>query len=247
MVEILKPDERLDLVPGTSYKIIQNRGKFSYGIDAILLSEFTRAKGVVVDLGTGTGIIPIRILARQRVKKIYGVEIQAEVAGMAKRSLEVNKIQDIEIINEDLKDLRSIFKKHTIDTITSNPPYMVAEGLINPDENFAISRHEIKCNIYDIAEIANYLLKPLGKIFLIHRPSRLVDIFHSLRINNIEPKRIRFIQPRLGAVPNLVLIEGVKDGRPELRLEENLIVYGDNGDYTSEIEEIYNRSCNNGR
>ena len=247
MIEILREDERLDLVPGTGYKIIQNRGKFSYGIDAIVLSEFARAKGVVVDLGTGTGIIPIRILARQRVEKIYGVEIQDEVANMARRSIEINGIKEIEIINKDLKDLRSVFKKDTVDTIVSNPPYMVEDGLLNPDENFAISRHEIKCNIYDIGEIANYLLRPLGKIFLIHRPNRLVDIFHSLRMNKIEPKRLRFIQPRIDSIPNLVLIEGVKGGRPDLRLEKSLVVYNDKGDYTKEIEEIYNRSCKDGR
>lgn len=237
----------MDLVPGTKFNIIQNTNKFAYGIDAILLSEFARAKGIVVDLGTGTGIIPIRILARQKIEKIYGIEIQETVAEMASRSLDINKIEKIEIINKDLKDLRELFPKHTVDTITSNPPYMVAEGLLNPDENFAISRHEIKCNIYDIASISNYLLKPLGKIFLIHRPSRLVDIFHALRTNKIEPKRIRFIKPRQGKLANLVLIEGVKDGRPELRFEKDLIVYNEDGSYSEEIEEIYNRSCKDGR
>lgn len=243
----LKECERIDAVPGTNFSIIQNTRKFAYGIDAILLSEFARARGVLVDLGTGTAIIPIRIRARQKLGQIYGVEIQEEVADMARRSLELNKIEDIEIISGDLKDLPQHFGKHTVDTITSNPPYMVEDGLLNPDESFAISRHEVKCNIFDIGEVAGYLLRPLGRIFLIHRPDRLVDIFHSLRSNGIEPKRIRFVEPRLGAVPNLVLIEGVKGGRPELRYEKTMRVYNEDGSYTDEIERIYNRSCKNDR
>ena len=243
----LKDEERIDLVPGTRYKIIQNTKRFSYGIDAVVLSEFTKAKGVVVDLGTGTGIIPIRILGRQRVKKIYGIEIQEEVANMAKRSLEINDIEDIAIVNEDLKNIDKIFTKHSVDVVVSNPPYMVSNGLLNEDENFAISRHEIKCDIYDISGVSNYLLRPLGKIFLIHRPSRLVDIFDAMRKNNIEPKRIQFIKPKEDSVPNLVLIEGVKGGKPELKYEKDLIVYNSDGSYTQEIEEIYNRSCLDGR
>lgn len=244
---MLKDGERIDYIPGTEFKIIQNTKRFSYGIDAVLLSEFARAKGLVIDFGTGTGIIPMRILARQKVEKIYGVEIQDEVADMAKRSLEINKIKDIEIVNEDLKNLDRIFGKHSIDVIVSNPPYMVEDGLLNTDENFAISRHEIKCNIFDIGKMAGYLLKPNGKIFLIHRPSRLVDIFVALRENKIEPKRIQYVKPKEDSVANLVLIEGVKNGRAELRHEKSLVVYNDDGSYTKEIEEIYNRSCENGR
>lgn len=238
---MMDKDIRIDEVPGTGYKILQNKKKFSYGIDAIILSNFTKAKGMVMDLGTGTAIIPIRIVDSPSIKKIYGVEIQKEVAHLAAESVKLNSLEDkIEIINMDLKDLAHKFPKASFDTVISNPPYMRAgAAIVNPEENFALSRHEIACNIEDIVSIANYLLKPLGKLYLVHRPDRLVDIIYTMRQYKIEPKYIRFIQAKIDKKPNLILIEGVKDGKSDLKFYDPLIVYNEDGSYRDEIYEIY--------
>ena len=238
---MLKEKERIDIVPGTNFKIIQNKERFSYGTDAIFLSNFAKGKGIVVDLGTGTGIIPLRIYGKDKVDIIYGVEIQNEVAEMANRSIELNKLEEnIKILNMDLKNLPDIFGKNTVDIVTSNPPYMKSGGaLVNHDENFAISRHEVACNLRDIIEVTEYLLKPLGKFYMVHRPDRLVDIIYLLREYKLEPKYIRFVQPKLNKKPNLILIEAVKGGKPDLKFYDPLIVYNDDGSYTEEITTIY--------
>lgn len=232
---------RIDIVPGTEYKILQNNTKFSYGIDAIILSNFAKPKGIVIDLGTGTGIIPIRMADAKGVEKIYGVEIQNDVAQLAMKSVGLNKLEDkIDILNMDLNNLKEIFSKSSVDTITSNPPYMKLGGaIVNPGENFAISRHEIKCSFEDIISISNYLLKPLGKIYLVHRPDRLVDIIYTMRQYNIEPKYIRFVQPKTSKKPNLLLIEGVKGAKADLKFYDPLIVYNEDGSYLDEIYKIY--------
>lgn len=232
---------RTDIVPGTNFKIIQDKSKFSYGIDAILLSDFAKPKGLVMDLGTGTGIIPIRMAGKIGFQKIYGVEIQEDVSKLAQKNIELNNLQDkIEILHMDLKNLSNIFKKASFDVIISNPPYMKSGGaIVNLDENFAISRHEITCNIEDIIRLSNYLLKPLGKLYLVHRPDRLVDIFYTMRKYDIEPKYIRFVQPKIHKKPNLVLIEGLKGGKADLKFYNPLIVYNEDGSYTQEIYEIY--------
>lgn len=234
-------DIRIDIVPGTDYQILQNRTKFSYGIDAIILSDFARPKGMVMDLGTGTGIIPIRIANNPMVKKIYGIEIQREVAELASKSVALNQLEEkIEILNMDLKNLKDIFSKSSFDTMISNPPYMKSGGaIINPEENFALSRHEITCNFEDIISISNYLLKPLGKIYLVHRPDRLVDIIYTMRQYKIEPKYIRFVQPKKDKKPNLILLEGVKGGKVDLKFYDPLIVYNEDGSYLDEIYKIY--------
>lgn len=238
---MIDKDIRIDIVPGTEYKIYQNKEKFSYGIDAIILSNFAKAKGIIVDLGTGTGIIPLRIVDNQNIEKIYGVEIQKDVADLAKKSIELNQLEDrIEILNIDIKDLADRFPKASIDTIISNPPYMKnGSALINPQENFAISRHEIACTFEDIISVSNYLLKPLGRFFLVHRPDRLVDILYTMRQYNIEAKYIRFVQAKLEKKPNLILIEGVKDGKANLKFHDPLIVYKEDGSYVDEIYQIY--------
>lgn len=237
----LKENERIDIVPGSEWKIIQNREKFSYGTDAIFLSHFAKVKGTVVDLGTGTGIIPLRLISNPKVDMIYGVEIQDEVAEMATRSINLNNLGDkIKILNLDLKHLE--FGKDTIDVVTTNPPYMKSGGaLINSEENFAISRHEIACTLEDIISVSEYLLKPLGKFYMVHRPDRLVDIIYLLRKYNIEPKYIRFVQPKINKKPNLILIEGTKFGKPDLKFYDPLIVYNEDGSYTDEIYDIYGR------
>ncbi|WP_353095576.1 tRNA1(Val) (adenine(37)-N6)-methyltransferase [Tissierella praeacuta] len=238
---MIREKERIDIVPGTELKIIQNKEKFSYGTDAIFLSDFAKAKGTVIDLGTGTGIIPLRLYAKDKVDIIYGVEVQKEVAEMAKRSIKLNELdQKIVILHMDLKDLSTRFDKNSVDTIVTNPPYMKAGGaLVNPEENLAISRHEIACTLEDIIKAANYLLKPLGKFYMVHRPDRLVDIIYLLRKYKIEPKYIKFVQGKILKKPNLILIEAVKDGKPDLKFYDPLIVYNEDGTYNDEIYKIY--------
>ena len=238
----LKNNERIDIVPGSKYKIIQNKEKFSYGTDAIFLSNFAKARGKVVDLGTGTGIIPLRLYGNNsNIDKIYGIEIQDEVAEMASRSIRLNNLEDkIEIINMDLKNVSENFGKSTIDTVTTNPPFMKSGGaIVNMEDNFAISRHEIACTLEDIIIATEYLLKPLGRFYMVHRPDRLVDIMFLMRKYNIEPKFIRFVQPRKDKKPNLILIQGIKSGKPDLKFYDPLIVYNEDGTYTSEIYKIY--------
>lgn len=236
-----KEDENIDIVPGREYKILQNRSRFSYGVDAILLSEFTKAKGTVVDLGTGTGIIPIRLVDEKRVDKIYGVEIQSEVANMAARSVKLNSLEEkIEIIDKDLKSVHDIFGPESIDVVVTNPPYMKKDaGVVNKDDNFAISRHEIKCDLEDILELSKYILKPLGSLFMVHRMERLVDIFYNFRKYNIEPKRVRFVQSNINSKPHLVLVEGRKGAGEDLKIEKSLIIYDEEGNYTEELLKIY--------
>ncbi len=238
---ILLDEERIDVVPGTEYKIIQNKKRFSYGTDAIFLSDFAKPRGIVMDLGTGTGIIPLRMIGKRNVKEIYGVEIQEEVAEMAKRTVELNGLEDrIKILNMDLKELPNKFPKASFDCVTSNPPYAkTGSALVNLDDNFAISRHEISCNLEDIIRTAEYLLNPQGKFYMVHRPDRLVDILCTMREFRIEPKYIRFVQPKIGKKPNLLLIEGLKGGKPEIKFHEPLIVYKEDGSYTEEIYKIY--------
>lgn len=235
--------ERVDIVPGTDFKIIQDKTCFSYGTDAIFLSDFAKPKGIVVDLGTGSGIIPLRIADNPKVKKVYGIEIQEDVYNRAKKSIGLNNLEEkIEILNMDLKELGDKFLRCEIDTVISNPPYLKKGGaVVNEKENFAISRHEIACELEDIIKISEYLLKPLGRLFLVHRPDRLTDILHSLREYKLEPKWIRFVYPKLGRAPNLVMIEAVKDGNKELRFHQPLIVYNEDGTYTQEIYKIYDR------
>ncbi|MGO1470824.1 MAG: tRNA1(Val) (adenine(37)-N6)-methyltransferase [Tissierella sp.] len=236
-------DERIDIVPGTKFKIIQDKNSFSYGTDAIFISDFAKAKGLVIDLGTGSGIIPLRLIEKKKVKKIYGIEIQKEVFDRAKRSIKLNGLEErIEILNMDLKKIDEKFPKAHFDTVISKPPYLKAGGaVINKRENFAISRHEISCNLEDIIKTSGYLLKPQGKLFLVHRPDRLTDIFMNLRKYGIEPKRIRFVYPKPERPPNLVLIEGVKGGRADLKFLKPLIVYNKDSTYTEEIYKIYDR------
>ncbi len=232
---------KIDIVPGTNYKIKQNKKSFSYGTDAIFISDFSKPKGRVVDLGTGTGIIPLRIANNPQVDKIYGIEIQDQVAKLAQENIQMNKLEDkIEILNMDLKNLGQVFAKSSIDTVITNPPYMKAGGaLINSQENFALSRHEIACRLEDILSISSYLLKPLGKFYLVHRPDRLVDIIYNMRKYKIEAKYIRLVQARVNQKPNLVLIEGVREGKPDLKFHDPLIVYNEDGSYRDEIYEIY--------
>ena len=226
------------------YKIIQDSEKFKFGIDAILLSHFAfnqiRNNEKVIDLGTGNGIFPLMI-AKSRANSIVGLEIQEENVELAKRSVELNQLEEkIQIIHGDIKAVDKKFTKHSFDVVVSNPPYMINNhGKQNPNDAKLIARHEVLCNLEDIISAVDYLLKPFGKFFMIHRPFRLPEIFSLLTKYKIEPKRMELVSPFLQKEPNLVLIEARKNANPRLQIEENLIVYEKPGIYTEKINQIY--------
>ena len=238
----LKETERIDDLQMNGLKLIQDTTGFCFGIDAVLLANFAKVqKGAnVCDLGTGTGIIPILIAGKSEAKNIVGVEIQEEVHEMATRSVKLNNLEDrVRIINADIKTIDKELEVHGYHVVTSNPPYMHEGGIKNPNDKKMISRHEVKCTLEDVIRAASRLTMPKGKFFMIHRPIRLVDISTLGRKYNLEPKQIQFIHPRAGKAPNLVLVEFVKDGRPELKILDPLYVYGEDGNYTQEIRDIY--------
>lgn len=238
----LKDTERIDDLQLKGLKLIQDTNGFCFGIDAVLLANFAKVKkdANVVDLGTGTGIIPILIAGKSKAKKIVGVEIQEEVYEMATRSVKLNNLEDrVEIVNADIKTIDKVLEVHGYHVVTSNPPYMHMDGIKNPNDKKAISRHEVKCNLEDVIRAASRLVMPRGKFFMIHRPTRLVDIIELGRKYRLEPKVVQFVHPRANKAPNLLLVEFMKDGKPELKILDPLYVYGEDGNYTKEINDIY--------
>ena len=242
----LKENERIDDLEFKDLKIIQNKDGFCFGIDSVLISDFSktiRNNSIVADFGTGTGIISILLTGKTELKKIYGIEVQSEVADMAKRSVILNGLNEkIEIINDNLKNLKNYFSKGTFDAIVTNPPYQKNDtGLKSEDKRHLISRHEIECNLEDIIAVAKDYLKDKGEMYMVHRPERLVDILYLLRKYKIEPKEIRFVNPKANQKPNLVLIKALKNGKEFLKVHEPLIVYNEDGTYTEEILKIYGK------
>ena len=244
MENLLHDDERLDDLQINGYKIIQHPDKFCFGMDAVLLSGFAKVKEgeKALDLGTGTGILPILLEAKTEGMHFSGLEIQSESAEMARRSVKLNHLEEkIDIIEGDIKIASEIFGKACMDVVTSNPPYMTNhKGLKNPNDAKAIARHELLCSLEDVVRETAAVLKPRGRCYFVHRPSRLVEIFEAMRKYRIEPKRIRLVYPYVNKEPNMVLIEGVRGGGAQLTVEAPLIVYDAPGKYTDEIYEIYN-------
>ena len=246
IIILLKENERIDDLEYKGLKIIQNKNGFCFGIDSVLLSDFAKEikkDSRVLDLGTGTGIISILLCGKTKLKEIIGVEIQEEVYEMAKRSSELNNLENkFKLINEDIKNLSKLFPANSFDAIVTNPPYKKENtGLISDDETNLISRHEIMCNIEDIAKQASFLLKSNSSIYMVHRPDRLADILEALRKYKLELKIIRFIYPKIEKEPNLVLIKATKGAKQFLKMEKPLIVYNQDGTYTDEMLEIYNK------
>lgn len=242
---ILKDDERIDDLEFEGLKIIQNKNWFCFGIDSILLSDFSKdiKKGSkVLDLGSGTGIISILLSKKIKAEKIIGIEIQKDVYEMSKKSIQLNDLENVEMINEDIKNLKNIIKANSIDAIVTNPPYIKDNtGLKNENEYKLVSRHEIKCNLEDVIKISSYLLKDNSAFYMVHRPDRLVDIIENLRKYNLEPKKIRLVYPKKDKECNLVLIKAVKNAGKFLKIEKPLYVYNYDGSYSKEILEIYNK------
>lgn len=239
----LKENERLDELQRNGYRIIQNPEKFCFGMDAVLLSGFARAREgeKVLDLGTGTGIIPILLEAKTRASHLTGLEIQEESADMAARSVKLNGLQDkIGIVQGDIKEAGTLFGAASFDVVTCNPPYMIGRhGLKNPDAPKAIARHEVLCTLLDVVSQTAKLLRPGGNFFMVHRPFRLAEIMALLQEYRLEPKRMRLVYPYVDKEPNMVLIEANRGGRPRMTVEKPLIVYEKPGVYMPEIYDIY--------
>jgi len=263
MEVLLKQGERTDDLQRNGFRIIQNPELFCFGMDAVLLSGFAKVKKGenCIDLGTGTGIIPILLSAKTEGKHFTGLEIQPEVADMAKRSVLLNDLKDrVEIVDGDICHVLkkasgaveetaggngdayagACYEAGSFDVVTSNPPYMKgSHGLTNPEETKAVSRHEVCCTLKDVCRAAAGLLHSNGRFYMVHRPLRLAEIITELKAVNLEPKRMKFVHPYADKEANMVLIEAVKDAGSECRVEKPIIVYREPGKYTEEIYTIY--------
>ncbi len=239
----LKEHERIDDLHRNGYQIIQKENAFCFGMDAVLLSGFASVKPGerVLDLGTGTGIIPILLEAKTEGEHFTGLEIQAEMAEMAGRSVRLNGLEEkIDIITGDIKEAGRIFGGASFDVVTTNPPYMNdSHGLKNPDLPKAIARHEVLCTLEDVVRESAKVLRPGGRLYMVHRPHRLIEIITALTKYRLEPKRMKLVHPFVDKEANMVLIEAVRGGRPMIKVEKPLIVYKEQGVYTDEIYDIY--------
>lgn len=239
----LKEGERLDELHRNGYQIIQNSHKFCFGMDAVLLSGFAKVKPGerALDLGTGTGIIPILLRGKTEGRNFTGLEIQEESADMARRSVAYNHLEDsIFIVTGDIREAAARFGAASFDVVTCNPPYMTGNhGLVNPDMPKAIARHEICCTLEDVVRETAKVLRPGGRFYMVHRPFRLAEIMSLLVRYQLEPKRMRLVYPFVDKEPNMVLLEALKGGRSRITVEKPLIVYKEQGVYTDEIYDIY--------
>ena len=243
--QLVKDNERIDDLQN-GYYVIQDPDKFCFGMDAVLLSGFAKVKKgeTALDLGTGTGIIPILLKTKTNGKHFTGLEIQKECVDMAGRSVRYNHLEDdVEIVQGDIKEAADIFGAASFDVVTSNPPYMIGQhGLRNPDMPKAIARHEVLCNLEDVVSQASKVLKERGRFYMVHRPFRLPEIMTKMCAYGIEPKRMRLVYPYIDKEPNMVLIEGMKGGNPRMQVEPPLVVYQKDGSYTEELLALYGMS-----
>ncbi|MCI9383417.1 MAG: tRNA1(Val) (adenine(37)-N6)-methyltransferase [Lachnospiraceae bacterium] len=239
----LKEGERLDELHRNGWQIIQNSHKFCFGMDAVLLSGFARVKTGerVLDLGTGTGIIPILLRGKTEGRDFTGLEIQEESADMARRSVAYNHLEEsVSIVTGDIKEAAALFGAASFDVVTCNPPYMTGNhGLVNPEQPKAVARHEILCTLEDVVGQTARVLRPGGRFYLVHRPFRLAEILTLLVRYKLEPKRMRLVYPFVDKEPNMVLIEALSGGKSRITVEKPLIVYKKQGVYTDEIYDIY--------
>lgn len=240
--DLVKENERVDDLQN-GYSIIQDPDKFCFGMDAVLLSGFAKIKKdeSVLDMGTGTGIIPVLLSAKTPGKKFIGLEIQNECAEMAQRSIQYNHLEEkIQIVQGDIKEAANIFGAASFHAVTCNPPYMIGQhGLTNPHMPKAIARHEILCTLEDVISQAAKVLKGKGRFYMVHRPFRLSEIMTVLVKYKLEPKRMQLVYPYIDREPNMVLIEAVKGGNSRIEIEKPLIVYEKSGVYTKDILKIY--------
>ena len=240
---LLRDDERIDDLQRNHYGIIQRKGTFCFGMDAVLLSGFAVVKPgeKVLDLGTGTGIIPILLEAKTKGKHFTGLEIQEESADMARRSVKYNHLEEkVEIVTGDIKEAGSRFALASFDVVTSNPPYMNdAHGIKNLGDAKAIARHEVLCTLDDVVREGTRVLKPGGRFYMVHRPRRLIEILQTMKQYGLEPKRMKFVHPYKDRKANMVLIEAVRGGGALMKVEAPVIVFDENGEYSQEIRTTY--------
>lgn len=244
--DIVGKNECLDDLHIKGYKIIQRVDGFKFGMDAVLLSGFAKVKKGenVLDLGTGTGILPILLAAKTKGKSFMGLEIQKPFVDMATRSVTYNKIEDrVAIVEGNIKEATDMFPLSSFDVITSNPPYMNnGDGLKNDEDMKTIARHEVLCTLEDIIVTVARLLKVKGRFYMVHRPHRIAEIIALMKANQLEPKTIRFVHPKIEKEANMVLIEAIRGANPMVKLLPPLIVYGEDNEYTGEIYEIYGKA-----
>ena len=240
---LLRDDERIDDLERNGYGIIQRKGAFCFGMDAVLLSGFAVVKPgeTALDLGTGTGIIPILLEAKTPGRHFTGLEIQEESADMARRSVAYNRLEEkVEIVTGDIKEAGRLFKLASFDVVTSNPPYMnSALGLKNPGDAKAIARHEVLCTLEDVIREGAKVLRPMGRFYMVHRPRRLVEILDTFTRHGLEPKRMKFVHPYADREANMVLIEAVRGGGALMKVESPVVVFDGNGQYSDEIRTTY--------
>lgn len=236
-------DEQTDDLLVKNLKILQKKNGFRYGTDAVLLSDFAgrNIKGSVLDLCSGTAIVPLLLSVRENISKISALEIQPDIADMAKRSVMLNKLEHkIDMVCGDLKNADSIFAKKSFDAVTCNPPYMKVGGAVtNSSDTKIISRHEVCCTLDDVIAVSRKMLKNQGRLFMVHKPNRLAEIIHTMCIHHIEPKHMRLVYAHKGKEPSLVLIEGLSGGKSEMRIDPPLYIFGENGKYSEELKKIY--------
>lgn len=242
----IRDDERLDEIGFGGLRLIQKPQDFCYGLDAVLLADFTaktaKKKSSVIDLGTGTGIVPVILSHKTEAVRICGIEIQQDSYERAVRNTELNGLEDrLDMICCNIKNLDTELKS-SFDTVTSNPPYMeMGSAVVSGITPKTIARHEVYAGIEDFIAAAEFLLEERGEFFMVHRPSRLADIMYYARKYRLEPKTMRFVCPKREQPANIVLMHCIKNAGRELRLLENLYVYNDDGTYTDEINRIYER------
>ncbi len=239
----LNLNERIDDLQINGYHIIQNPMNFCFGIDAVLLSTFAKVKREehALDLGTGNGIIPILLEAKNKGSKYVGLEIQEKSVDLAIRSVKYNQLEEkIHIIKGDIKEASKLFGHASFHVVTTNPPYMIGgHGIKNDIDHRTIARHEILCTLDDIVRESSKVLQYKGRFYMVHRPFRLAEIFATMMKYGIEPKRMRLVHPYINKEPNMVLVEGIKGGNSRILVEPPLIVYNDDGSYTQDILEWY--------
>ncbi|MDR1539850.1 MAG: tRNA1(Val) (adenine(37)-N6)-methyltransferase [Clostridiales bacterium] len=240
---IVHENERLEDLQRNGLKLIQDPKRFCFGIDAVLLSSFASVKrhASVLDLCTGTGVIPILLSAKACIKRAVGIELEAECAEMAKRSVILNELEGkISIIQGDVKDAPALLSGEQFEAVTANPPY-IKDGCGRQNDDFYMARakHEISCSLEDVIKAASRLIKPSGSLYMVHRPDRLIDISCALRAFGFEPKRLRFVQSSASKPPMLILIDARRNGKPALQVCSPLIIYDDKNEYTPEARNIY--------
>lgn len=229
-------------IPGTTLSIFSSKSNFSFGIDAILLSNFVNIKscGKLIDIGSGTGIIGFRVNFLNNLSDVFLIEIQKQMSNLIEKTISFNTLKNVKLINDDLKNTYSFFENNSIDYIVSNPPYKkMNTGILNKDENFLISKYEHSLTLLDILDFSYKKLKSNGKLFLIYSMERLVDVLYYSRKYKLEAKRIKFVASSYTKKPHLFMVELCKDGKENLFVEDTIFIYDENNEYTKELRKIY--------